>query len=248
MHTKHTFRAAAVAATMAMSATAYGQILFIYSATDIFVPSFRDLTNTDAGNTTYYGWGPGTFDGGVNNELMESPAPALGLGGLNGTLNQLGTADILSGTNNLFIGTNGVTETLTMQIPTNGVPGVDGFTTIILQGLTNGTGAGLINNLPVFDPINGISPTFAVALNSLDVGQWWVKYEIPGNAATYNLTATVSNFFGSMSQSNPLSIKTITVDTVYSPTGYATETAVPEPASIGLLAIGGFAMLRRRRR
>lgn len=252
LHLNQIIRSSIFAAALVVGSVAHAQVIFrIDTAPDLFVPTFRDLTNADLGSTTFYGWAEGTFDGGAPNELMENPAPTLGLGGLNGTLDQLGTADILSGSNNIFIGVVR-SETLTMQIPTTGIPGLDGFTTIIIQGrsLKQGDGTGFLTSLPQFGQINGISPTFVSGINAGDgtdkAGQWWAKYELPGNSALYNLSIGVAN---AGSQSTPLSIAQLTVDTVYSPTGYATDTAlVPEPATFGALALGGFVMLGRRRR
>lgn len=245
-HRQTTFRLALLAA-MALGTTAYGQILFIDSSTGLFAPSFRDLTDADLGNTTFYGWSQGSFDGGVDNELMENPVPSLSLGGLNGTLNQLSTVDILAGGNYIFVGVNGRTETLTMQIPTVGSPGLFGFTTIIIQGRTliSNPPSDMIVNFPSFGEINGISPTFVIGTTFENRGQWWAKYEIPGNEALYDLSVGVKNVGG---QGVLLSITDLTVDTQYSTTGYAPDTAVvPEPASIGLLGLGGIALARRRR-
>ena len=231
-------------AALSLGSSAYGQILFINSATDTFVPSFR--AEADLGNTTFYGWSNGTFDGAPDNELLNNPVPTLGVGGLDGTLAQAGTVDILSGSNNIFIGVDGRTETLNLGIPTNGTPGLSGFTTIIIQGLTLG-GGGLLVNVPIFGLIDGVSPTFVAGANADNEGQWWAKYEIPGNAALYNLQVTVSNVGG---QSVPLSIAQMTVDTVFSPGVYASDTAVavPEPCIAGLFGIGGLTILLRRRR
>lgn len=113
----------------AVGSSAHAQLYTISTATDTFIPSYR----AEEGSS-YFGWASGTFDGGANNELMENPAPTLG--SALGTLDQLGTEDILAGSNNIFNGTAGRNETLSLTIPTAGVPGEDGFTTIIIHELT----------------------------------------------------------------------------------------------------------------
>jgi hypothetical protein len=161
------------------AAPANAQLYTISSATDTFVPSFRAEENT-----TYFGWSPGTFDGGANNELMENPAPTLG--DTPGTLDQVGTADILAMSNNIFIGTAGRTETLSLTVPTAGIPGEDGFTTLIIQGrtLAGAPPSNAIVNYPIFGPIDGVLPTFVIGLNAnvpgagQGQGQWWAKYEL----------------------------------------------------------------------
>lgn len=210
----------------------------IESSSAIFAPSFRDATNTDFGNTTWWGWSPGSFDQTIDNELIDSPPVTLGIGGLDGTLNQASTNDILASSNNIYTGTF-VAEALNFSIPTNGTVG-SGFTTIIVQGRTafggwNVTPGG-------FSDIAGISPSVVFGNNALSRGQFWAKYEIPNNAASYALTLTVPDF---------TSIAEITVDTQWSPTSFALDTAVvPEPSSALLMLIGsaGLIALRARRK
>lgn len=214
----------------------------IKTASDTFTPSFRDATNQDLNNTTYFGWSSGSFDGGTNNELMENPAPTLGVGGLDGSLNQDGTADILSSVNDIYIGSNGRSDNLSLTITTNGVVGLDGFTTIIIQGLTilGGPEGNILVNTPVFGSINGVAPEIVMGTNSNSnpwQGQWWVKYQLTGNQAIYDLDIAVANVGGN---TLPLTISKLTVDTQYSTTGFAPDTAqaVPEPSTYALMALG----------
>src|SRR5688572_1105934 len=72
----------------------------IDTASGLFVPSFRG----DA-NTTFFGWGPISgfsgpygFDGGTDNELMESPAPNINPTA-GAVLDQNNTIDILASSN-----------------------------------------------------------------------------------------------------------------------------------------------------
>jgi len=246
-------RSALFGAALLVFSSALGQAQnIISSGTGTFLPSFRDQTNNDLNSTTYFGWSAGSFDGGTNNELMESPSPTLGAGGLNGSLGQLGTADILSSSNNIYNGTNGRNETLVLNIATNGIAGITGYTTIIIQGLTNsaagfGDPSALLINQPVFGSINGVEPEFVIGLNSSGYGQWWVKYELEGNQTSYQVDIAINNVGGPTA---PLTITQFEVDTQYSTTGFAADSAVavPEPSAGVLAVVGlGFAIARRKR-
>lgn len=222
--------------------SALAQLYTISTATDTFVPSYR----AEEGSS-YFGWAPGTFDGGANDELMENPPPTLG--SAPGTLDQVGTADILAGNNSIYIGAAGRSETLSLAIPTAGVPGEDGFTTIIIQGLTlvGGPPANTIVNYPIFGAIDGLLPAFVIGVNAnapgqgQGQGQWWAKYELPGNSDVYSLSISLGNVGG---QTVPLTISKLEVDTFYSTTGFAADDAqaIPEP-STWALCIGAVAML-----
>jgi hypothetical protein len=215
------------------------QAAFVISASPgPFVPSFRDPAGMDAGNTTWFGWGSGSFDGSTDNELIDNPLPTLGTGGLNGTLAQVGALDILSSSNNIYVGT-AQPEALLLGVPTNGTVGT-GFTTLIIQGRT-AFGAYNTDMLPSFGAINGILPTGVTGVNSTTAGQFFVKYELPGNAASYSIPINLPG-------GNGISINQLVVDTQWSANGFAADLAlVPEPTGAALLLLAGLSLGRRRR-
>lgn len=218
-----------------LSLVPQAQAQFIIStATGTFEPSFRG----DA-NTTWFGWGPGSFDGATDNELIDNPAVTIGGGGLDGTLNQVGTADIISSGNNIYNGFS-ADENLTLTIPIDGTVGT-GFTTIIIQGRMAAP-QGAYATLPVFSDLAGASPTVVSGVDSNNFGQFWVKYEIAGNASSYSPNIFLQGF-------THISIGELVVDTQWSSTGYASDTAaVPEPSAFAFLACGGLLALGRRLR
>jgi hypothetical protein len=221
----------------------------ISTGVNTFTPSFRDLANTDANSTSYWGWGSGSFDGATNNELIDFPVVSLGAGGSDGTLSQgADLRDILSSGNNIYTFTftnSGNPLTLNLGVPTNGTVGT-GFTTIILQGMTANFGTD--TTFPVsaftFPQVGGVSPTVAIGQNNASpfkLGQFWAKYEIPGNAASYSIGLGLA--------AEHISISKLVVDTQWSATGFAPDTAVvPEPTSVLLTIIGTSALMLRRRR
>lgn len=230
--------------TFALIFTAAGMAraqFVINSATDLFVPSFRQ--DGTGANETYFGWGPGTFDGGANNELMESPAPTINPTA-GATLDQNNTADILSASNNVFSSVSSNVD-MTMNIPTNGTPGT-GFTTIIIQG-RGLAGSGVTNHV-LFGQIAGVSADFVVSGNGASpiFTQWWAKYQIPGNLASYSVNITGAPGAGN---TFPISMSGLIVDTSWSASVFAADTAsVPEPASLSMLAGGAIWSLSRRGR
>lgn len=201
------------------------------TATGLFDPSFRGQANT-----TWFGWGPGSFDGATPNELIDNPAPTLGTTTAGVSFTQSTPADILSSTDNIYSGFAGQTDLL-LAIPTSGTAG-SGFTTLIIQGRALFGGFG---TAPLFNDILGVSPTFVVGNNALGTGQFWAKYEIAGNVSSYNLTVTLA-------AASHTSIGEIEVDTIWSATGFAPDTTVvPEPTTLALVGLGGFALLLKRR-
>lgn len=241
-------RRAMLAFTMGvLSITAADAQLVIGDSPGLSVPSFRDtLSPFDGNNTTWFGWGLGSFDGANDNEIVDLSVASVGAGGLDGTLFQSdwqkpgvpgsegGPVDIVAGSNNIY--TLFSTPTLELTVPTNGTVGLDGFTTIILQGRAASGGFGAF---PVFSAIGGIVPTVVFGTNAAQQGQFWVKYELPGNAASYDIDIT----FG-----NHTSIGEISVDTQWSTASYAPDTAVPEPTSAMLVLAGIVPLALRRRR
>jgi hypothetical protein len=206
----------------AISLPATAATFEIESASGLFTPSFRG-----GANSTWFGWAPNTFDGAPNDELINSPAPTIGTAA--GTLVQNNSDDVLSGSNNIYSGI-GVLD-LTVTAPTAGTLG-QGFTTIIVQGRTLFGGFGVD---PVFGDISGVSPTYVQAINSASPspqGQFWVKYEIPGNLTSYDIN------IGAAANSH-ISLGELVVDTFWSADAYAPDlAAVPEPNSIVVLALG----------
>lgn len=208
----------------------------IETGTGLFAPSYRGTANT-----TWFGWGPGSFDGATDNELIDNPAPTLGTTTIGVTLNQDPVInDILSGSNNIYTGFAGVTS-LTLDIPTSGTEG-SGFTTIIVQGRALFGGFG---TAPALSDIAGVSPTFVTSNNANGAGQFWAKYEIPGNATSYDLDI-------SFAAASHTSIGELQIDAGWSASGYSSDLAVvPEPSTWTLLGLGmaaTFGWMKRSRR
>ena len=247
--------------------------MVISNATGLFTPSFRDASSNtfDTNFTTYYGWtgniDPGSsaddfgFDnatdpfGKIDDRVVNVPVQR-GAGGIDGTLNQTDlTQTILSSSNNIFVGNaanQSFTAYLTLEVATNGAPGPDGFTTVIIQGIGSITGTEL--QLPAQPGVitlqSGlvISPEFLSGRNASSRLQWWARYEIPGNQPIYSVSI---EFLGGPGI-NPGSLREISVDTIYSLSGYAREdlVVVPEPGvSLNLIcAVGTLGITRFRRK
>jgi hypothetical protein len=196
----------------------------INNSVGLFDPSFRGLANT-----TWFGWGSGSFDGASNNELIDNPATTIGTTTLGVSLTQSTAFDILSSGNNIYTSTAGATDLL-LSLPTSGSLG-SGFTTIIVQGKTAFGGFGVA---PFFNDIAGVSPIFEVGDNATASGQFWAKYEIAGNLSSYNLAITLAAV-------SFTSIAELEVDTYWSATGFAADIAVvPEPSALALVGVGSF--------
>jgi hypothetical protein len=221
----------------------------INTATGPFVPSFRGQANT-----TYFEWSNGSFDWNTSlesgaGEYIANPPPSLNPGNLplSGAnpigLHSNNTLDLLSSSNNIYSGGAGPAGIdLTLTIPTSSVSGAT-TTTIIIQG--NGLAMPGANGL-AFEPIAGISPSYAIGTNAAGQTQWWAKFEIPSALGYYS-----SHIIGSILQgeTNPVSVSGLVVDTIVMPSGFAADAVlVPEPASFAALGIMAGSMLLRRRR
>ncbi len=232
----------------------------ISTSTDIFTPSFRGQANT-----VYYGWSS-NFDSDPSSETGEifnspnPPTPNLGastttypLQQTNVTGTPVTSPDIISSTNNIYFGPGGGgTAYLKLTIDTTGVV-ASGFTTVIIQGVSLQNAQAPSFAVPSLSSINGVAPTFVYGLNQADPTnqelQWWAKYELTGNQAFYDIIITLT----SGGPANPISINKLSVDTLWSSTGFASDTAqaVPEPSTYAMMALGaailGYASHRRRR-
>lgn len=230
----------------------------ISTSTDIFVPSFRSGIHS-----VYYGWSS-NFDSDASIESGEqfnapNPPPP-NLGSSPGTYPLIQTdasgsavsaPDIISSTNNIYYGPGGGgTAYLTLTLYTDGTAGT-GFTTIIIQGVSLQNSQAPNFAVPALSSINGVAPTFVFGLNSADPTnqelQWWAKYDITGNQASYDVRITLA----SGGPANPISINKLAVDTLWSESAFASDTAqaVPEPSVYALLGLGaGVALWRARRR
>lgn len=179
--------------------------------------------------TTHFGWE--TFNDIVNRNMgvsvIDDSTPDIGYTTTSGarfrTTNSEG--HVLSSGNFYFIG-----GTLAEQItvPTAGSVGT-GFTTVILQ-LVSATGAPGGDNgfaAPIALSINGAPPTSLVdTANGEGAGQLWAKWEIEGNAATYDIVVA-----GPANQAH-FSFDRVVVDTFWSPTAYLGDSMAAQPPSI----------------
>jgi len=232
----------------------------ISEATGLFQTSVRGDSHG-----AWFGWSSGTFFGSPvplsSSRILNNPAPTLGTIGLADGVSfyqndRFSTPFTLIGASsgNIYTGNNygqGKQAYGTLLVPTFGTPG-NGFTTLILQGKTltadgvYSTPQSLAQNYPLLS-LNGVSPftyDFVIGPNASNQAQWWAKFEIAGNASSYQIDIVFPGGAGT----TPISISEMTVDSYWSSSQYAPDTAVvPEP-SIGWLMGAGFVALIFSRR
>jgi hypothetical protein len=193
-------------------------------------PSYRGATNT-----TWFGWSSGTFDGSTDDGRLDNPAPTLGTTTAGVGLVQTDpAATIVSSSNNIYSGF-GFPLAFSISAPTDGNVGA-GFTTIIVQGRA---AFGAFGDAFSFGNVGGDAAELVVGINAAAAGQFFAKYEIPGNAASYLIPVTGGS---------AVSINNLQVDTYWSSTGYAPDFAVtPEPSTLAAIA-GSVGLVGRPRR
>jgi len=233
----------------------------ISEATGLFQTSVRGDSHE-----AWFGWSFGTFFGAPvplsSSRILSNPAPTLGTIGLAQGVgfyqnDRYSTPFTLIGASsgNIYTGNNygqGKQAYGTLLVPTLGTP-ESGFTTLILQGKTLtadgvfSTPQNLAQNYPLFS-LNGVTPfayDFVIGPNAANQAQWWAKFQIAGNAPTYQVDIVFPGGVGT----TPISITEMTVDSYWSSTQYAPDTAVavPEP-SVGWLVEAGLVALMISRR
>lgn len=218
--------------------SAQATIFDIHTATGAFAPSFRGDVNT-----TYVGWD--SF-GDPGDTVINDSTPDLGTDG--GSFVTTNSENHLSSSLNYYSGFGTVAEDISFS--TSGTAG-SGYTTVIVQIET--TFGSFNPAVPVqFSTIEGVVPTIVLGDNAIPGApsgpggaQLFAKYELL-NAPT-NLSLSLSSI--SSPGGTHLPMGKFVVDTVWSATGFSSDTAVntPEP-STALLALFGLSLLATQKR
>lgn len=223
--------AGATAASAVLAALPAAAVFDLSTTTDLVSPSFRGDSDT-----TYLGWD--SFNDGDPGpaELIFDDTPDLGTDG--GIFETTNGEDHLSSSGNFYSSTGSVSETITFDVAAGAVG--TGYTTVIVQAVTL---FGPFGAETFFSDIDGVNPTVVFGFNAAGEGQLFAKYEILGTVVDNSFDISSAPFsFNSYDK--------FTVDTLWSPTGFAGDSAVvPEPAAFAIaLALGLPGLLARRRR
>ena len=213
--------------------TSYGLIYNISNATSLFVPEYRGQQNT-----TYFEWYEYDFYGfpvpPSNTRILNNPVPSAGISqNVEFYQNDRYSATptiIGSSSGNIYtgFGATGKQAFATLVVPT--VQGIGlGNTTIFIQGKTVPEGGfapaeELILNYPRFS-FNGIQPTFNIGINANREGQWYAMFDLN----TSNQTFKIDIEFPGGSNTYPISIANMSVDTLWQP--------IPEPSTYALILL-----------
>jgi hypothetical protein len=136
--------------------------------------------------TTHFGWD--TFGNSGPAAVIDDRTPDIGsdLSGLARFRTTNGQVHQFAGGGNLYFTTGTLAEEVT--VPTNGLPGTVGFTTIMLQisSASSGFGGATFPAPITLSNINGVVPTVVQGTSSASA-QLWAKWVVPGNQPSYTI-------------------------------------------------------------
>ena len=213
-----------------LTSTPAGAATYLISAqTGLIAPSTRG-----GADSAFYGWD--TFNDPANRaQPIDDATPDIGTSVAGARFRTTNGEDHVLGSGNFYLFAGTPAEDVTAV--SAGILGT-GFTSVILQGVT---AFDAYPGLWSFPAVNGVTPEFAQGVNAAGFGQFWVKYDFPGNAGSYAIP---------FSAGGPhYSIDKFTVDTVWNAQGFSPDSAlaVPEPSGAALALLALSAGLRRRR-
>jgi hypothetical protein len=159
--------------------------------------------------TTYFGWdtwgtpGSATVIDDNTPDIGSDPSGLARFRTTNGEIHQM------VGGGNIYFLSGTLAEEVT--VPTDGLPGSEGFTTIFLQisSVTGPFGGANFAGPITLSSINGVAPQVVQASGSVSA-QLWAKWVVPGNQETYTISIT-----GPPNQAH-FSFDQVVVDTKYS--------------------------------
>ncbi|MEN3941081.1 Ig domain-containing protein [Prosthecobacter sp. SYSU 5D2] len=180
-------------------------------------------------NTTYFGWdnfedpAPGTFLNDTTPDIGDTGIAGVRFETTNGQLHRAAS------TGNFYSGSSSATAEIAerVTVATNGTVGAEGTTTIIAQLVAS---SGNFISQWTFENINDVAPQVIHGVNALGRGQVWVKWVVPGNAATYEFT--IGGVPHAMFGNAHMSFDKIAIDTYWGPEAQEDTMILEEPAAI----------------